>query len=172
MKTFSFTSANNDCQSFQGLQAINVNVKKLVNPDRGLSTHKRPWKSKCVEVNRQGSFVLNDFKNITNAVIGMVYCSFNTLKRVLPDEGLVRCCLRLVTTGNTNKTEFPLTCILRDRSEAINDRQPRLKHINKSQALTMGGEGLRLVFISLSFSISFSPASRFNLNSSIASFTI
>lgn len=58
MKVFTFTSQSMVVQSLAGLQAINVNVKKLMNPYRGLSTHNRPAKSKCVEVNCKGSFIL------------------------------------------------------------------------------------------------------------------
>lgn len=112
--------------------------------------------------NRQVRNIYESFKNLL--ITGIGWCQANsTFKRAFPDKGLVSCALRLSTISTTNKTEFPLTCILRDRSETISDRQPKLKDKNESQSLTLGGEGLRLVFVSLSFSISFSLAGRLAL---------
>lgn len=160
---FIFTKAINGCQSLAGLYVTSVNVKRLVNPYRGLSTHNRPAKSKCVEVNCEGSFILKCLKlSISLTHISSVSWASSLKIVTFPGKGLL-CYATKWLTCTTNKTEFPLTCILRDRSETINDRQPKLKDNDESQSLTLGGEGLRLVFVSLSFSISFSPAGSLTL---------
>lgn len=81
-KIFIFTKAINGCQSVAGLNATSVNVKRLVNPYRGLSTQNRPAKSKCVEVNCEGSFILKCLNlSIKYTHINGVLL-INTLKRV------------------------------------------------------------------------------------------
>lgn len=75
----------------------------------------------------------------------------NTLKRaLLVSAGFLSdgiWCL----ASTTNKTEFPLTCILRDRSETINDRQPKLKDNSESKSLTGRGRGLDLFLSPFAF---------------------
>lgn len=107
---------------------------------------------------RQAGNVYESFENLIKPHIESVARPIILKKRQLPDKGLVSCALRLGAISTTNKTEFPLTCILRDRRETINDRLPKLKDNIKPQTLSMGGEGLRLVFVSLCSSISFSLA--------------
>lgn len=153
-KIFIFTSTINGCQSLSGLHTTLVNVKKLVNPDRGLSTHKRPEKSKGVEVNRQGSLVLKclhvapDF-NSTSPEYIITGSHQSTHQYNL---------LAHATKVSITNKQGGATSSLKP-SDKISDRQPEgLKY----SFFLSGGRGKLLFLRSL---ISFSPACCLTLNS-------
>jgi hypothetical protein len=160
MKTFIFTTAINGCQSLSGLHTTIVNVKKLVNPDRGLSTQNRPEKSKCVEVIRQGSFVLKCFYSLINPVCIISVIRAATLKIVYKTGSLV-------VDADLDATKQDGATSFLKPSDTMNDRQPIGLKWNNSliSIFTMGVRG-KLLF--LRFSISFSPAGRLSFNSLIS----